>query len=53
VVPWPLTSENLDRLIGSLAVDSSKLVGVAGPPPFTLDQGLEATAQWYRARRAA
>jgi nucleoside-diphosphate-sugar epimerase len=52
-LPWPLTSENLDRLIGSLAVDSTKLVGVAGPPPYTLDQGLAATARWYRSRRMA
>jgi nucleoside-diphosphate-sugar epimerase len=49
-VPWPLTSANLERMIGSLAVDSGKLAAVAGPPPFTMAEGLEATARWYRAR---
>jgi hypothetical protein len=37
-------------MIGSLAVDSSKLAAVTGPPPFTLAAGLAATARWYRAR---
>jgi nucleoside-diphosphate-sugar epimerase len=50
VAPWRLTSVNLERMIGSLAVDSSKLAAVAGPPPFTLAAGLAATARWYRAR---
>jgi nucleoside-diphosphate-sugar epimerase len=53
VAPWRLTSVNLERMIGSLAVDSSKLAGVAGPPPFTMAAGLAETAQWYRARSAA
>jgi nucleoside-diphosphate-sugar epimerase len=50
VVPWPLTSANLDRLIGSLAVDSSRLEAVAGRPPYTLEEGVTATAGWYRTR---
>lgn len=46
----PFTSAALDRLVGSLAVDSSKLSTAVGfHPPYTLDQGLAATAAWYRA----
>jgi nucleoside-diphosphate-sugar epimerase len=52
VAPWRLTSVNLERMIGSLAVDSGKLAAVAGPPPFTLAEGLAVTARWYRARSA-
>jgi nucleoside-diphosphate-sugar epimerase len=52
VVPAvPFTSTNLDRVVGSLAVDSSKLTTAVGfRPPYTLDQGLAATADWYRTR---
>jgi nucleoside-diphosphate-sugar epimerase len=52
VVPAvPFTSATLDRVVGSLAVDSSKLFTAVGfRPPYTLDQGLAATAAWYRAR---
>lgn len=53
VAPWRLTSVNLERMIGSLAVDSGKLTAVAGPPPFTLAEGLAVTARWYRARSGA
>jgi nucleoside-diphosphate-sugar epimerase len=52
-VPFPLTSSVLDRLIGSLAVDSSKLQTRLGYlPPYTLEQGLERTAAWFRQGRA-
>jgi nucleoside-diphosphate-sugar epimerase len=45
----PFTSANLDRVVGSLAVNSSKLSTAVGfRPPYTLDQGLAATAAWYR-----
>jgi nucleoside-diphosphate-sugar epimerase len=50
LAPWRLTSVNLERMIGSLAVDSGKLAAIAGPPPFTLEAGLAVTARWYRAR---
>jgi nucleoside-diphosphate-sugar epimerase len=52
VVPAvPFTSANLDRVVGSLAVDSSKLSTAVGfRPPYTLDQGLATTAGWYRTR---
>jgi nucleoside-diphosphate-sugar epimerase len=50
----PFTSVNLDRVVGSLAVDSSKLSTAVGfRPPYTLDQGLAPTAAWYRTRGAA
>jgi nucleoside-diphosphate-sugar epimerase len=45
----PFTSATLDRVVGSLAVDSSKLSTAVGfRPPYTLDEGLAATAAWYR-----
>ena len=42
-------SEQIDRLLGSLQVDSSKIRRELGwQSPYTLQQGLEATAEWYR-----
>jgi nucleoside-diphosphate-sugar epimerase len=42
-------SEQIDRLLGSLQVDSSKLRReLDWHPPYVLQQGLQATAQWYR-----
>ncbi len=39
-----------DRLIGSLQVDSGKIRRELNwLPPYSLQQGLQATAQWYRA----
>ena len=40
------------RTVESLEVDASPLVRRIGPPPFTLDQGLAATAAWWRLRHA-
>ena len=49
LVPWPLTSAAVDRLLGSLAVDGSKLTEATGfRPPYTVDEGLRITADWYR-----
>jgi nucleoside-diphosphate-sugar epimerase len=49
LVPFPLTSAAVHRLLGSLAVDSSRLARLTGfAPPFTVEQGLAATAAWYR-----
>ncbi|SIO67892.1 UDP-glucose 4-epimerase family protein [Paraburkholderia phenazinium] len=43
-------SAQVDRLIGSLQVDTSRIRTVLGwQPPYTTDQGLAATARWYRA----
>jgi nucleoside-diphosphate-sugar epimerase len=40
------------RVASSLTVDASPLARLIGAPPFTLDQGLAATAAWWRARHA-
>ena len=42
-------SSAVDRLFGSLYLDSTKIQRELGwSPPFTLQEGLEATAKWYR-----
>ena len=42
----------VDRLTGSLRVDSGRIrEQAAWTPPFTLDEGLRATVQWYLAER--
>jgi len=38
------------RLAGTLEVDAAALVARIGPLPFTLDEGLAATARWWRRR---
>jgi len=39
----------VDRLLGSLRVNDAKIRSELGwTPPFTLEQGLQATAMWYR-----
>lgn len=49
VGPFPLTSAAVDRLVGSLAVDVSLLRATTGwRPPCTVEEGLAATATWYR-----
>lgn len=41
-----------ERLLGDLAVDDAPIRAALGwRPPFTVDQGLAATAEWYRGRR--
>jgi nucleoside-diphosphate-sugar epimerase len=50
--PFPVTTAALDRLFGSLSVDSSRLRQITGPLPFSVEQGLAATAQWYRGSTA-
>lgn len=53
VIPFPLTTAAVDRLLGSLAVDSSRLSRLTGfTPPHTLRDGVERTATWYRASRS-
>ena len=42
-------SEQIDRLFGSLRVSNEKICGeLSWSPPYTLNQGLRATADWYR-----
>ena len=44
-------SAQIDRLFGSLRVDDEKIRRELGwVPPYTLEQGLRATAEWYRDR---
>ncbi|GAB4297700.1 MAG: NAD-dependent epimerase/dehydratase family protein [Thiohalomonadaceae bacterium] len=43
----------VDRLLGSLCVDISPLREELGwTPPYTMQEGLEVTAQWYRKTKA-
>jgi nucleoside-diphosphate-sugar epimerase len=45
-------AEQVDRFFGSLRVNDEKLRrDLAWSPPYTLEQGLHATSEWYRARR--
>lgn len=45
-------SDDLDRLLGSLVVDSSKIRRELGwLPPFTMEQGLVEMVNWYRKSR--
>ncbi len=40
-----------DRLLGSLQVDSGKIRQMLDwTPPYTVDQGLQATADWFKSR---
>jgi nucleoside-diphosphate-sugar epimerase len=49
--PFPLTTEAVDRLVGSLEVDDSRLVRSTGfTRPYTMADGLRLTAEWYRSR---
>jgi nucleoside-diphosphate-sugar epimerase len=48
-----LPSGESERLIGSLTVDASKLSRMTGyRAPHSVEEGLRATADWYRATRA-
>lgn len=49
VRPLPLTTDAVDRLLGTLVVDSSALRQATGfTPRYTLEEGLDLTAEWYR-----
>jgi UDP-glucose 4-epimerase len=49
---FPLTSSALDRVVGSLAVDCSRLKRLTGyGPPFRARDGLRLTADWYHHTR--
>jgi nucleoside-diphosphate-sugar epimerase len=47
----PVTTAAVSRLVGSLEVDDARLRAAGYQPPFTVQDGLRETAQWYRARR--
>jgi nucleoside-diphosphate-sugar epimerase len=42
--------ELVPRLVGSLEIDASALAVRIGPPPYSLDEGLAKTAEWWRTR---
>ena len=45
---------SIDRLLGSLCVDMSRLRDELGwTPPYTMQEGLKVTAQWYRKTKVA
>lgn len=49
IIPTPLSSAALERLFGSLAVDDSLFRECAGfRPSYSLEEGLQVTADWYR-----
>jgi nucleoside-diphosphate-sugar epimerase len=49
--PVPLTSAAVDRLLGSLTVDSTALTRAIGfRPPYAVEEGLRITAAWYLSR---
>ena len=44
-------AEQMDRLFGSLRVNDQKIRGELGwTPPYSMEQGLRATADWYHSR---
>lgn len=44
-------SQQLERLLGSLQVDGDKICrDLNWVPPYSLQQGLQATAEWYRTK---
>ena len=50
VLPMPFTSMESDRLLGSLIVENFTVDGTPFYPPVSLEEGLAATARWYRSR---
>lgn len=53
-IDLPVTTATVDRLLGSLVVDASKLTRATGfVPPVTVEDGMRETAAWYRRRQAA
>jgi nucleoside-diphosphate-sugar epimerase len=49
VAPFPITSAGVDRLLGSLTVDSSALERATGfRSPYAIEEALRLTAEWYR-----
>jgi len=51
VRPFPANSDVVQRLVGSLTVDISKLRELTDyQPPFTVQNALRETASWYESR---
>lgn len=46
-------SDAVERLVGSLTIDSSKIRRELGwKPPYTMEQGLKETAEWFKEKHA-
>ena len=46
-------SDAVERLLGSLTIDSSKIQRELGwKPPYTMEQGLKETAEWFKEKHA-
>ena len=46
-------SDAVERLVGSLTIDSSKIHRELGwKPPYTMEQGLKETAEWFKEKHA-
>ena len=42
-------SDAIERLVGSLTIDSSKIQRELGwKPPYTMEEGLRETAEWFK-----
>ena len=53
LLQWVLPAAEAERLIGSLTVDGSRLSRLAGyHAPYSVEEGLRATADWYRSTKA-
>lgn len=53
LLKWVLPAAEAERLIGSLTVDGSRLSRLAGyHAPYSVEEGLRATADWYRSTKA-
>lgn len=47
-LPWPVTSIRVERLMGSLQIDSSRVRReLEFVPPYSLEEGMRETAVWY------
>ncbi len=46
-------SDAVERLVGSLTIDSSKIQRELGwKPPYTMEQGLKETGEWFKEKHA-
>jgi UDP-glucose 4-epimerase len=48
-VRMPIGTSTVSKLFGSLSVDASRITLVTGfRPPYSMEEGLRITAEWYR-----
>lgn len=52
VVRFPLSSAEIERLTGTLALDTTRLAATTGfRPPVTVEEGWRRTAEWFKSRQ--